>query len=169
MRLISLAVIVYAPMIVEAVRARRNERSQLARGGIEPRGDVHPVMRIVYPGAFAAMIAEGAVRRVPDALVIAGVAVFAAAKAIKWAAILALGSAWTFRVIVVPGAPLVRRGPYRFVRHPNYIGVAGELAGAAMIAGAWMTGPVVLALFGALLARRIAVEDRALALASKQM
>ena len=55
--------------------------------------------------------------------------VFAGAKALKWWAIDTLGGAWTFRVIVVPDAPLVARGPYRWLRHPNYVGVLGEFIG----------------------------------------
>lgn len=163
-----LAALVYGPMIVEAIRARRNERRQLARGGVEADGDVYELMRVAYPGAFAAMMAESLVRHPPSGLALAGAVVFAGAKALKWAAILALGSAWTFRVIVVPAAPLVRRGPYRVLRHPNYVAVVAELVGVAMMAGAWIAGPAALAGFGALLARRIRVEDRALAAASKQ-
>ena len=69
--------------------------------------------------------------RGPDPPVLAaGLAVFfVGTKALKWWAILTLGPSWTFRVIVVPGAPLIASGPYRFVRHPNYVGVVGELIG----------------------------------------
>jgi methyltransferase len=167
-RAVALAALFYAPMIVEGVRARRNEQRQFARGGVEPRGDVYELMRIAYPGAFAAMVAEGVWREPATGIVIAGAAVFAGAKALKWAAILALGDAWTFRIVIVPAAPLVARGPYRFLRHPNYVAVVAELIGAALLSGAWIAGPAALVGFGALLARRIAVEDRALAAASKQ-
>ena len=93
-------------MLVEARRAASNERAQLARGGIEPPDDVYRVMQFVYPAAFLAMFAEGFARGLaPTPLMIAGAAIFAAAKALKWWAILSLGPFWTFRVIVVPGAP----------------------------------------------------------------
>ena len=150
-------------MIVEAARAARHERAQLARGGIEPPGDVYNAMRFAYPLLFAAMIGESLLRGQPAPIwVVLGLVCFFAAKAIKWWAILTLGRAWTFRVIVVPGAPLVRRGPYRFLRHPNYVGVAGELVGVALAAGASVSGPIAIVLFGTLLKRRIAVEERAL-------
>jgi methyltransferase len=157
------AAIVFGFLIVEARRAARNERAQRARGGVEPAGDVYQVMRLVYPGAFLAMLAEGAARGTPSPRVLlAGVAIFAAAKALKWWAILTLGPFWTFRVIVVPGAALVAQGPYRWLRHPNYVGVLGELAGVAAIADAPLSGVVATGLFVALLVKRIAVEERAL-------
>jgi methyltransferase len=161
--LVTFAAIVFGSMLVEARRAARNERAQRARGGLEPPGDVYELMRIVYPGAFLAMLAEGAARGAPaPGVAVAGAAIFAAAKALKWWAILSLGPFWTFRVIVVPGASLVARGPYRFVRHPNYVGVLGELVGAAAVAGAPVAGVIATGCFAALLVRRIAVEERAL-------
>ena len=91
-------------MLVEARRASRNERAQRARGGLEPSGDVYRIMQVAYPGAFLAMIVEGAIRGTPPtAVFVAGVMLFVAAKALKWWAIHALGPCWTFRVIVVPG------------------------------------------------------------------
>jgi methyltransferase len=165
-----LAAIVFGAMIVEARRAVRNERAQLARGGIEAQGDVYRAMRVIYPLAFLAMLAEGAVRHRPPSFAIAaaGLAVFAAAKALKWWAILSLGPSWTFRVIVVPGAPLVTRGPYRWLRHPNYLGVIGELAGVASMAGALVSGLTAVTVFGLLVAKRIVVEERALDAAQRR-
>ena len=154
---------VFGSMIIEARRAARNERAQRARGGIEPPGDVYQLMRVVYPGAFLAMFAEGAARGTPSpGLLLGGAMVFAAGKALKWWAILSLGAFWTFRVIVVPGASLVARGPYRWLRHPNYVGVLGELAGVAAIAGAPLSGVVATGVFAVLLLKRIAVEEQAL-------
>jgi methyltransferase len=157
------AAVVFGFMILEACRAARNARAQRARGGIEPPGDVYQVMRVVYPGAFLAMLAEGAARGTPPpGVLFGGAMLFAAAKALKWWAILSLGSFWTFRVIVVPGASLVVRGPYRWLRHPNYVGVLGELAGVAAIAGAPLSGVVATGVFAALIVKRIAVEERAI-------
>src|SRR5262245_31915272 len=100
-------------MLVEARRAASNERAQRERGGVETNGDVYNAMRVAYPAAFLLMIAEGALRGgAPTGLASAGLALFAAAKILKWWAILTLGESWTFRVIVVPEAPLVTSGPY---------------------------------------------------------
>jgi methyltransferase len=154
--------VVFGTMLVEALRSARNERAQRMRGGLEPSGDVYNQMRLAYPAAFAAMLLEGTLRHVGHITFAAGAALFVVAKGIKWWAILSLGPAWTFRVIVVPSAPLVTRGPYRFVRHPNYLGVVGELAGVALMTGAVVSGPIAVAGFSLLLSRRIAVEERAL-------
>jgi methyltransferase len=150
-------------MLLETLRASMNERAQRARGGVEPPDDIYKMMRIAYPGAFLVMLAEQSLGGAPPSGVLfAGATLFAAAKALKWWAIAALGRAWTFRVIVIPGAPLVASGPYRFVRHPNYVAVVGELVGAALMTRALVSGPIATALFGMLLRKRIAVEDRML-------
>jgi len=91
-----------------------------------------------------------------------GLAIFGVAKLLKYWAIMSLGPRWTFRVLVLPGAPLVTRGPYAWVRHPNYIAVIGELIGFAVLVGAPGTAVVVIYLFARLLRRRMKIEDRAL-------
>ena len=163
MYVVVIGVIVYVSMIVEAVRAARNEQAQLARGGREPEGDVYAIMRVAYPGAFLVMLVEGVLRGLPPApLIAAGAALFVAAKALKWWAIQSLGQAWTFRIIVIPGASLVAEGPYRYLRHPNYVAVIGELVAVALVTGARVAGPIATMFFGALIARRVGVENRAL-------
>jgi methyltransferase len=162
-RLVAIAVLIFAPMLLEAARAARNERAQRARGGIEPSGDVYAAMRVGYPAGFAAMLFEGALRGSAGGLATAaGLGVFAAAKAIKWWAIVTLGPSWTFRVIVVPGHPLAASGPYRLFRHPNYVGVVGELVGAAVLTRAWIAGTIAVLAFAVLLGKRIAVEEAAI-------
>jgi methyltransferase len=155
--------VVFVPMLIEAHRAGRNEWSQRSSGGFEPPGDVYQVMQVAYPLAFLAMIGEGAARGVAATpMLAAGAVIFAVAKALKWWAILTLGRAWTFRVIVVPGARRIRSGPYRYVNHPNYVAVVGELVGVALMAGARVTGPLATVAFALLILKRIAVENRAI-------
>lgn len=155
--------IVFIVLAIEARRASANESRQRARGGLEPSGDVYGVMRVAYPGAFALMVAEEAVRGAPPLAVVAvGASVFAAAKALKWWAIETLGPCWTFRVIVVPEMERVATGPYRYVRHPNYLAVVGELVGVALATGAWISGPIATVAFVVLILKRIRVEERAL-------
>jgi methyltransferase len=73
-----------------------------------------------------------------------------------------LGRRWTTRIIVLPGAPLVRRGPYRFVNHPNYIVVVGEIAVLPLVFGLWRISLIFSLLNAAVLAIRIREENRAL-------
>lgn len=149
-------------MLAESVISRRNEQELIRRGAVEPAGDVYRTMRWAYPAAFVAMAADGAIGgSTPNSWTLAGVLVMAASKALKYWAIAALGSRWTFRVLVV-AEPLVTRGPYALVRHPNYIAVVGELVGMALIVGARIAGPLATILFTLLIWKRIRIEDRAL-------
>ena len=84
------------------------------------------------------------------------------AQALRWWAIASLGSRWNVRVIVVPGEPPVRAGPYRFVRHPNYIAVATEMLCVPLAHGAWICALAFSALNAAILKVRIRAEERAL-------
>ena len=71
MTLLTIGLLIFVPMLVEAARARRNERAQKARGGLEPPDDVYAIMRIAYPAAFLAMLAEGAAHgRSPAGIVV---------------------------------------------------------------------------------------------------
>lgn len=150
-------------MLAEAIVSRSHERTLREQGAIEPPGDVYATMQWAYPGAFVLMAAEGVVAGPSATLISAtGVILMAASKALKWWAMASLGVRWTFRVLIVPGAPLVTRGPYAIWRHPNYIAVAGEFLAMALMANARITGPVTTLLFSWLMWRRIRVEDRAL-------
>lgn len=150
-------------MLAEAIVSRSHERTLREQGAIEPPGDVYATMQWAYPGAFVLMAAEGVVAGPSATLISAtGVILMAASKALKWWAMASLGVRWTFRVLIVPGAPLVTRGPYAIWRHPNYMAVAGELLAMALMANARITGPVTTLLFSWLMWRRIRVEDRAL-------
>jgi len=152
-------------MLVEFWISRRNERVLLELGAIEPPDPVYKAMRIVYPGTFVVMAIEGALTSSFDnRIVIAGVIVTVAGKLLKAWAIRSLGDRWTYRVFVLPGAALVTGGPYRWMRHPNYVGVIGELVGFALLVGARLTGPLAVLVFGELLRRRMRAEEQALGL-----
>lgn len=156
-------VFVLVLMAGELVRSRANERTLRQQGAFEPADDVYRAMAWVYPLMFAAMGAEGLwAGRPSPAVAAAGLAVFFAAKLVKYWAIATLGSRWTYRVLVPPTGALVRSGPYAYVRHPNYVAVFGEIIGFALFAGAILTGAGSLLIFGALVRRRILVEERAL-------
>jgi methyltransferase len=162
-----LLALAFGPMLVEAQLAAHNDRALRSAGAAEPRDDVYRYMQIVYPAAFLAMTLEAYLRpHGPDIVAVAGACGFVLGKGIKYWAIAALGSRWTFRVLVPPGSSLVTTGPYRFIRHPNYVGVVGELAGFALMAHALFTGPIAVAAFVWLILLRIRVEERALQIRS---
>jgi methyltransferase len=162
-------------MLAELRVSRANERALRAAGAIEPPGDMYVAMAVLYPAAFLVMGAEGLWRAASTDLgaiggrgpswAASGVLLFVASKALKYWAVHALGPRWSFKVLIEPGRPLVRSGPYRYVSHPNYIGVVGELVGTAMMVGARLSGPIMLALFGVVLWARIRFEERALSAA----
>lgn len=150
-------------MVAEATISRSNERWLRSRGAVEPDRDVYRTMQWAYPAAFAAMAVEGAAFGQPPGIATTiGAVLFLAAKALKVWAIASLGRRWTFRVLVLPGVPPVGGGPYAYLRHPNYVAVAGELVGMAVLVGARVSGPLATIGFGLLLWRRITVEDEAL-------
>lgn len=150
-------------MAGEALLSAFNERVLRARGAREASGDVYAIMRWAYPACFVAMAVEGAMAGPASPRVLAaGLVILGFAKALKMWAIGTLGVRWTFRVLVLPDTPLITRGPYAWIRHPNYAAVLGEIAGMACLVWAPIAGLLSLACFGALLVRRIAVEDRAL-------
>jgi methyltransferase len=163
-----LLALAFVPMLFEAQRSAVNERRLRSAGAIEPADDVFVAMQLVYPACFVAMVLEAWLRGRPFGVAaVAGGLVFVGAKALKYWAIATLGDRWTFRVLVPPGSLRTLGGPYRVLRHPNYVGVAGELLGFALLARAPVAGVLACAAFGALLIARIRVEERALGLRSR--
>jgi methyltransferase len=159
---IALAVVLVL-MLAELLISRVNEQTLRGFGAIDVPDAVYRTMRWVYPGSFIAMAVEGAKWGAdPGRALWWGVALFALAKGLKAWAIASLGHRWTFKVLVVPRAPLVSGGPYAFLRHPNYVAVIGELVAMALMTGARVTGPAMTLFFMALLWRRISDEERAL-------
>ena len=159
-------------LLAETRVSRENERRLRARGALLPDGDVYRALALLYPTAFLAMGVEGMWRAAHGAAApfaepgpswtASGVVLFLASKALKYWAISALGDRWTFRVYIEPHLPLVTTGPYRYIAHPNYVAVVGELVGAAMMFGAPITGPIMFVLFGAALWARVRFETRVL-------
>ena len=162
--------VVLGLLVAETRLSLAHERRLRARGAAQPPGDVYRALAIAYPLAFLAMGVEGVWREAhePGAVgaspnwFLSGVLLFAAAKALKYWAIHALGERWTFKVFIVPGQPLVTTGPYRYVAHPNYVGVVGELVGAAMMCGAPATGSIGFVVFSLVLWRRVRFESQVL-------
>jgi methyltransferase len=162
---IATLIAVAAMMLAELWLSRSNEQWMFDHGAIAAPDPVYSTMKWAYPAAFIAMAAEGVIVGGPsEGAAIAGVILLVLAKAVKFWAIASLGKRWTYRVLVMPGTPLVAGGPYRVIRHPNYVGVVGELIAMALLSGARITGVLGVIGFGWLLIQRIGAEERALGL-----
>lgn len=156
---VALVGLVALQRLAELALARRNAAALLRRGGREVGAGHYPWL-VVFHAAWLVAAAAAAWRTtVIDAVALA---LFVLLQAARVWVLISLGPRWTTRVIVVPGAPMVRRGPYRWTRHPNYLIVAGELAALPMVFGAWPVAALFSALHLPLLVHRIRVEDAAL-------
>jgi methyltransferase len=136
--------------------ARRNTRQLLAAGGVE-RGARHYPLFIVLHGGWLVALAVVVPSDTAPNLVLLGI--FAALQLGRVWVIASLGRYWTTRIITVPGAPLIRHGPYRYMKHPNYLIVIAEIAVLPLAFHAWSLALVFSALNLALLGWRIRVED----------
>ncbi|MCU0895253.1 MAG: hypothetical protein MUD06_13210 [Rhodospirillales bacterium] len=151
---------VVAQRLGELVLARANARRLLARGGREVGRRHYPLFILLHGSWLIAIAATTPWETEP---VWALVGVFFILQGLRVWVIATLGRYWTTRVITVDGAPLVRGGPFRFVRHPNYWVVAGEIAVLPLAFGAWEVALIWSILNALLLRHRIAVEGAALA------
>ncbi|HEY7275776.1 MAG TPA: isoprenylcysteine carboxylmethyltransferase family protein [Trebonia sp.] len=151
--------------IAELVVSARHANALLRRGGVEYGFSHFPVMIVLHVALIAGCVLEPLLghRTFIPALGAAMLAVTLAANALRWWCISVLGERWTARVIVLPGAPLVRSGPYRWFAHPNYVAVIVEGAALPLTGSAWITACVFTVLNAALLTVRIRIESRALA------
>lgn len=150
-------------LLVALAVARRNARWLRDRGARELGRGHYPAMVAVHVGLVTAPPAEVLLLDRPFdpllgwpmlGLTVAGIAM-------RWWSASALGRRWTTRVFVLPGAGLVRRGPYRVLRHPNYVGVVAEVVALPLVHGAWLSSLVLTVALAAVLARRLAVESEA--------
>src|ERR1041385_2877041 len=152
--------LVVAQRLIELWLAQRNTRALLAKGGVEI-GRGHYPLFIVLHAAWLGVIVLGLPQHAPVYwLPLAGYLLF---EALRTWTMASLGPYWTTRIITLRDVPLVRRGPYRFVRHPNYLIVAGEIALLPLVFGEIWVAVLFTILNAALLTWRIREEEMALA------
>jgi methyltransferase len=153
-----------AQRVLELRRSRLNERELVARGGREHAQKQVRVMQALHASWFLAMGYEvfALEAELVPGLALAAFALFIIGQALRYAAMHALGPRWTVRIITVPTAPVVRRGIYRHLRHPNYLGVILEILAVPLLHGAWRTALVFSCANAAFLVWRIRAEERAL-------
>jgi methyltransferase len=163
-----LLVLITFERLAELVVSQRHAAELLRRGGVEYGRGHFPVMVALHTALLVACWIE------PIALHRAFVPAFAwlmimlvvAANALRWWCIATLGPRWSARVIVMPGMPLVKAGPYRWFAHPNYVAVVVEGAALPLVGSAWVTACTFTILNAALLTVRLRCETRALATAA---
>jgi len=151
--------------VAELVVSKRNLAWALARGGREYGFGHYPFMVVLHTGLLVACLVEAAHRPFIPWLGWPMLAVVACAQALRWWCITVLGPRWNTRIIVVPGLPLVSRGPYRWLRHPNYAAVVLEGIALPLVHTAWITALSFTVINAGLLTVRIRAENAALALA----
>jgi methyltransferase len=163
-----LILLVALERLAELVTARRHTRWSRAHGGVEHGAGHYPVMVALHTGLLAGCLLETAALERPflPGLGWPALAAVLLAQALRWWCISALGPRWNTRVIVVPGLPLVRSGPYRWLRHPNYAAVVLEGAALPLVHTNWITATVFTLLNAPLLATRMRCENAALTAAA---
>ena len=152
--------------LVELLISKRHLAWALARGGVESGRDHFPAMVALHTALLLGAVAEVLLLDRPfvPALGWPALAVALACQAGRYWCIATLGEQWNTRVVVVPGLGAVARGPYRWLRHPNYVVVVVEGIALPLVHGAWLTAAVFTAANAVLLLRyRIPAEERALA------
>ena len=162
----SVAVILMVQRLAELALARRNRQWVVALGAKEYGARHYPLFFLLHGAWMAGWITE-ALTGMPElsSWWPAWLLLFGAAQSLRYWCIYSLGHYWNTRILVVPGATAVRRGPYRYLPHPNYLAVALELAAVPMLFGCWITAVAATIANGLLIVTvRIPQEEAALKL-----
>jgi methyltransferase len=160
----SLVLAVAIERLFELRIAARNRRTALAKGGTEFGARHFPAMSAMHTAFLISCVAEVVLLDRPLYIPLAAVSLTCviAAQVLRYWCIATLGPRWNVRVIVVPGMALATDGPYRFLRHPNYVAVVIEVLALPLVHTAWLTAIVFSLLNAAMLTVRIRVEEAAL-------
>lgn len=154
------ALLVLVQRGIEELYSARNTRALLAAGAHEAGRDYYPVVAVTH----LAWIAGVFFLLLPDAAIsVPLLGLYLILQAVRYWAISTLGRFWTHRIITLEGAPIVRRGPYRYVSHPNYAVTVAETFLLPLVFGGWALAVIFTAVWWAVLHYKIILEDRALA------
>jgi len=150
--------------LAELVVSTRHLRWSRDRGGVEHGAGHYPPMVALHTGLLAGALAEAWLAHRPflPALGWSMLVLVVLAQALRWWCIATLGPRWNTRIVVIPGLPLVAAGPYRWLRHPNYVAVVVEGAALPLVHTAWITALIFTGLNAVLLRVRISAENLAL-------
>jgi methyltransferase len=142
----------------ELVVSRHNTQRLIARGAVEVAPGHYPLIVAVHAGWLISLWVFGSQQPVSIAFLVG----YLVLQGLRFWMLRTLGARWTTRIIVLPGQPLVSAGPYRFLPHPNYAIVAGEIAVLPLALGLPLLAGVFTVLNAAVLAIRVSAENRAL-------
>ena len=154
----ALVVLVAVQRLCELILARHNTRRLLAAGGIEHGAAHYPVIVLVHGAWLVALFTLLPEDSLPNPWLLV---FFLGLQAARLWVIISLGGRWTTRIVTVPGLGPIRRGPYRFLRHPNYVIVALEIAVLPLAFGAWEMALIFSLMNAAILGVRIRAENAA--------
>jgi methyltransferase len=159
-----LIALIVVERLVELVITRRNLAWARSQGAREHGSDHYPWMVAIHATFLIACPFEAIALDRPfvPVLGVPMLALLVGAMALRYWAIATLGPRWTTKIVVVPGLPVVTRGPYHFLRHPNYLAVIVEVAALPLVHTAWITALVWSAANALVLRARIAAEEEAL-------
>jgi methyltransferase len=162
---VALVLLVVAVRIVELAVAQRHLAWARTRGGVEYGASHYPAMVLLHTAFLVGCLVEVPLADRPFLPWLGWpmLALLTGAHALRWWCIRSLGPQWNTRVVIVPGLPLVGRGPYRWLRHPNYVAVVVEGLALPLVHTAWVTALAFTVLNAALLTVRLRVENAALA------
>ena len=158
--IVVVATLVAIQRTAELLHARRNTAALLARGGVEVGAGHYPLFVLLHGTWLLSLVVAVPGERTPSW---PWLGIFVLLQLCRLWIIWSLGPYWTTRIVTLPQAPLVRRGPYRLMHHPNYLVAAAEIVVLPLAFGAWRIALMFSLLNAALLAWRIRVEERALA------
>jgi methyltransferase len=145
--------------LAELPHAERNTRALIAQGAVEIGREHYPWLVLLHAAWLITIFLD---LPSPPAIYAIPLAIYIVLQVLRVWTLVSLGPYWTTRIITLPGAPLVKRGPYRFLRHPNYAIVAGEIAVLPLVFGEWQVAAIFSVLNAIILFFRIREEERAL-------
>ena len=151
--------------LAELVISKRNIAWSLERGGREFGAGHYPAMVVLHTGLLVGALVEVLVAHRPFLPWLGApmLVIVVAAQSLRWWCISTLGRRWNTKIVVLPTVPLITAGPYRWIRHPNYVAVVAEGIALPLVHTAWITAAVFTMLNAWLLTVRIRAENHALA------
>ena len=155
--------IVILQRLVELMIARRNEKWMLRQGAFEVGGRHYPLMVVMHIAFFLSLLLEvSIINRTLSPFWIVLLTLFLLAQVVRIWCLTSLGRFWNTKIMILPGADVVKKGPYRFIRHPNYMIVTTELLVLPLLFSAYFTAVIFTFLNIWMLSVRIPIEEKAL-------